>query len=95
MKILHEKLTNNEAKQCGLASLIYDAIIDEWEAIKFYDSIIATAESQNNKDIVKVIEEIRDEETVHVGQLQQLLTVVGRDNKPIADGEKEAKEQLK
>ena len=95
MKILSEKLTKKEITDEGLAGLIYDGIVDEWETIKFYDSVIGVAKNQNRDDIVRVIEDIKTEENRHVGQLQQLLETVQRNIKPIKLGETEAKGQIK
>ena len=94
MKILSEKLTVKEAKDSSLADMIYDAIIDEWQTIKLYDEIIGAAKANGIDKIVDVIDDIKEEENRHVGQLQQVLSTLNRDIKPIAAGEKEAKGQV-
>lgn len=93
-----------EGPQLGLDSGIADTLIrlinDEWEAIQGYNNfremILST---QNNGDgdyteMLRVIDEVANEENLHVGQLQELLKKVSPNTKSIAKGEEEAQEQL-
>ena len=83
----------------GVADLLISAINDEFEAIQFYNSLIATlrAESVQNleyNDFISVIEEINNEENLHVGQLQKLLERLSPNAESIKVGNKEAAMQL-
>lgn len=83
----------------GVADLLISAINDEFEAIKFYNSLIASlrAESVHNAeytDFISVVEEINNEENVHVGQLQKLLERLSPNAESIKVGNKEAAMQL-
>lgn len=75
---------------------------DEWEATKGYTDAIndikdacEEAECKCGEKINKVLDDIRDEEIVHVGELEELIDVVDDDAKElINDGQEEAEEKL-
>ena len=83
-----------EGPEFGLSSMIIEAINDEWKTINMYNSMMITAQDEGFPDIVRVIEDITSEENRHVGQLQELLKTISPNTNVIADGEKEAKEQI-
>ena len=81
-----------------ISNIISSAIKSEWDAIDIYNSSIVTLESSeepNADKIIKVLEDIRDEEYVHVGQLESCLSLL-RNNptEQIEDGSEEGFEQL-
>lgn len=78
----------------AIASLINDLIVDEFEAVNGYNSAIATANEIGRPDIVKVFADIANEENVHIGQLQKLLTLVSTNANSIGSGFEEAEAQL-
>ena len=93
-----------EGPKAGLESGIADALIklinDEWEAIQGYNNfrdMILAMQQNNDGDytgMLKVINEVVNEENLHVGQLQELLKGVSPNTESIAKGEEEAQEQL-
>lgn len=93
-----------EGPKAGLDSGIADTLIrlinDEWEAIQGYNNfreMVLTAQNSgegNYTDMLRVIDEVSNEENLHVGQLQELLKKVSPNTTSIAKGEEEAQEQL-
>ena len=78
----------------GIASLLIDAINDEWTTIDKYNAIIATLRDVGHDEFIPVINDIVVEENLHVGQLQTLLNQISPNVANIAEGEAEAAEQL-
>lgn len=69
------------------ARAIRDAIISEEGAINQYETIV---DSTNNAKVKEVLQEIANEEKVHVGELQTLLNGSLKDEKSfLEDGAKE------
>ena len=86
--------------ESGIADTLIKLINDEWEAIQGYNNFreMILAMQQNNDgdytQMLSVIDEIVNEENLHVGQLQELLKGVSPNTASIAKGEEEAQEQL-
>lgn len=87
--------------QFGIASMLNSLIRDEWEAIEGYNSTIATLNDikiegslTDINSIKKVLTDIVNEETIHVGQLQQALALVSPNAVSIDTGAREAEEQI-
>lgn len=86
--------------ESGIADSLIKLINDEWEAIQGYNNFrdMILSMQQNNdgdySDMIKVIDEISNEENLHVGQLQELLKGVSPNTESISKGEEEAQEQL-
>jgi hypothetical protein len=78
----------------GIATILNNLIIDEWEAINGYNSAIATLVDIGKTDGIDVLKDIVNEENVHVGQLQKVLETVAPNVTSIGEGEAEAEEQL-
>ena len=78
----------------GIATILNNLIIDEWEAINGYNSAIATLVDIGKTDGIDVLKDIVNEENVHVGQLQKVLEIVAPNVTSIGEGEAEAEEQL-
>ena len=69
---------------------IRDAIIAEEGAINQYETIV---DSTNNAKVKEILQEIADEEKVHVGELQTLLNGLLEDEKGfLEDGAKEVED---
>lgn len=88
-----EKGTTNNS----VANRLITAINDEWKTIDLYNSIISelsVIDGDDYKKMITVIEDIVNEENVHVGQLQKALELISPDTADIAKGEKEAEGQI-
>ena len=70
---------------------IRDALIAEQEAIKQYETIV---DSTSNEKVKEVLQDIADEEKVHVGELLELLSKLMGDSEEefIEEGRSEVKE---
>lgn len=82
----------------GVASMLMDAIKDEWSTIDKYNSILQTIRSMPEVDKTPyeaVLSHINEEELAHVGQLQELLKRISPNTQEIAKGQQEAKSDLK
>lgn len=96
-----DKSLNEDCKE-EIKSKIAALTQDEWEATKGYTDAIEDikdaceeAECECGEKINNVLDDIRDEEIVHVGELEELIDVVDDDTKDlIKDGQKEAEEKL-
>lgn len=77
-----------------IANYLVDAINGEWDTIKLYNSIVEALKEANFTDIIPVIQDIVEEENVHVGQLQKALETISPDTAKIQSGEVEADGQL-
>lgn len=76
---------------------IDNLIEDEWQAIAGYQEVVDTLKRLKGKDysVIKVLQDISDEEQVHVGELQKCLSQVDHDVLDTIDqGEAEATEIL-
>lgn len=88
----------------GVAGSINSLIRDEWEAIDGYNSTISTIRYMKDSGdadpsidydgIIKILEDIANEENLHVGQLQKALETISPNAASIGEGEQEAEEQL-
>lgn len=80
----------------GAASELIALIEDEWEAITGYNNAIATLRVYGEKysDAIRVLEEINNEENIHVGQLEEVLKTISPNAASIQHGSVEAKSQL-
>jgi len=72
-----EKLTDRE-----LTRAIRDAVIAEEGAIKQYESVV---DATDNEQVKKVLQSVSDEERVHVGELQKLLSILLPDEQELLD----------
>lgn len=78
-----------------LSNLINSLVKDEWTAVNAYESAIATLTDTGNLDVIAILEDIRDEEYVHIGQLESCLSLLkGDPTEHIEDGSEEGFEQL-
>ena len=81
-----------------IANLVNSLVKDEWEAVDGYNSAITTLsgyDDEKAKKVIKVLEDIRDEEYVHIGQLESCLSMTDGDpTEDIDEGSEEGFEQL-
>lgn len=90
-------VVDKEVRDSGLSSMINALIKDEWNTIDTYKSILGTITDEDEEvknRIQPILQDIIDEEMVHVGQLQALLTTFSPEAENIKVGEEEAKTQL-
>ena len=90
----------------GVANTLNALIQDEWQAIDGYNNTISTYRSMAQSDypeadksidyeaIIKILEDIAQEEMNHVGMLQKAMGTISPNVEEIAGGEKEAEETL-
>ena len=65
-----------------LTRAIRDAIIAEEDAIKQYETVV---DSTDNETVKAVLQDIADEEKVHIGELQRLLKGILPDEQGFLD----------
>jgi rubrerythrin len=83
----------------GIADLLIAAINDEWEAIRGYNSLVASLSYESNSNpqfaqMIEVINDINAEENKHVGQLQEILKAISPNAEMIKAGEQEGQKQF-
>ena len=90
----------------GVANTLNALIQDEWQAIDGYNNTISTYRSMDQADypeadksidykaIIKILEDIAQEEMNHVGMLQKAMSTISPNIEEIVGGEKEAEETL-
>ena len=86
-------------EKISIEQVLSDLIKDEFEAIDGYNSSIATLKILENdgsdySGIIANLEDIKNEELIHVGQLQKCLAEVNPEAEAIDDGNKEASETI-
>jgi hypothetical protein len=82
----------NKLNDREIARTIRLAISAEHDATHLYELI---ADSTNNKNVKKVLQDIADEEKVHVGELQELLKKFDRDDEKFLEkGQKEVEDLI-
>jgi len=75
-----------------LTRAIRDAVIAEEGAIKQYETVV---DATNNKDVKGVLTSIANEEKVHVGELQKLLSILLSDEQEFLNkGQEEVEKKL-
>ena len=73
-----------------LVRAIRDAIIAEEGAINQYEAIV---DSTTNEDARTILQDLADEERIHVGELQELLDeLLDDENELLEEGRKEVEE---
>jgi rubrerythrin len=81
-----EKFTDRE-----LTRAIRDAIIAEQGAIKQYETVV---DATDNEEVKKVLQSIADEEKVHTGELQKILSnLLPDEEEKLDEGAKEVEDE--
>ena len=75
-------------------SLINDLIIGELDTINAYNGAIVTAKDLGLESASTLIQDISDEETRHIGELQHLMKTITPQAQEIPNGENEATEKM-
>lgn len=81
----------------GVAGTINRLIQDEWQTVDAYNSAITTIRGlgiENGEGIIRVMEDIVNEENKHIGQLQEAMKTVSSNANLIVSGEVEGLGQL-
>ena len=81
----------------GMAQVINNLIVDEWDAISGYNSALETVKVQgmeHQEEAIKILTDIVNEENIHVGQLQKLLQLYSPNAESINSGADEADKQI-
>ena len=81
---------NEFGSKLGLTDMLLQAVNDENSTIQFYNSLMATAAEEGFEDIVQVIKHINEEENIHVGMLQHVMTTISDQASAIETGKEEA-----
>ena len=86
-------------EKISIEQVLSDLIKDEFEAIDGYSSSLATLKILENdgsdySGIIANLEDIKNEELIHVGQLQKCLAEVNPKAEAIDDGKEEASETI-
>ena len=76
--------------ETGIANQIIEMINGEWNTIADYNNLIAMLTQYGFEEFIPVIEDINNEENLHVGQLQALLQKISPNAGSIQQGELEA-----
>ena len=93
--VLKEEWVDEDACRAGVAQDLNYLIKDELEAVEGYNSVLATWKDVGKfPEVIAVLEDIVDEEMLHIGQLQRALELVSPNAKNIQAGAKEAEEQI-
>lgn len=83
---------DNKLADKEIVRAIRQALAGEEEAVHLYDAII---DATNNEIVQTVLESIRDEERVHIGELQGTLKRISSEERELLEkGEKEVKDIL-
>ena len=88
-----EEVEVTDADVDALANEIRDDIVGEMDTISEYQDTIAEAE-RVAPEMVPILQDVVEEENVHVGQLQTALELIDNTAEKVEEGEDEAKEQL-
>jgi len=83
-----QNVETNDFDDREVVRAIRDAIISEHEAIKQYETVV---DSTNNQRIKDVLQDIADEEKVHIGELTALLAELTDDEDYMEEGAAEIK----
>ena len=81
----------------AIASILNSLIVDEFEAVEGYNTAISTLTAEDVEkygDAIVILNDILNEENIHIGQLQEILKTISESASNIEDGEKEAQEVL-
>lgn len=94
-EVVDDDFSNITNDITDIKAVLNKLIIDEWEAIDGYDKAEQLAKNLNFDCIINVLEDIKREEQIHIGQLQKCLELYNNSvvNK-INEGEIEAAEEL-
>jgi len=91
-----DDMENGITKQTMALNDVRSDLQGELTAIKDYDTHADQLEKAGMKDAAEILRDIRDEEKVHVGELQKVMDKYDKEyEKSVEDGKKEASQELK
>ena len=76
--------------ETGIANQIIEMINGEWDTIKLYNDLVTNLTQYGFIDFIPVIQDILNEENIHVGQLHAILQKISPNAESIEQGEIEA-----
>ena len=78
----------------GIADELIRNINDEWTTISNYNKLVANMEAYGFDYMIPTIQDILNEEHLHIGQLQELLKTISPNTDSIEKGEIEGEKDL-
>lgn len=78
----------------GIANQLIDMINDEWATIQKYNDLIVNLTAYGHIDFVATIQDILNEENVHVGQLHSLLETISPNAQSFEQGKLEGENDI-
>ena len=92
IEIMEEETPSGHATgaETGIANQLIEMINGEWNTISDYNNLITMLTQYGFEEFIPVIEDINNEENLHVGQLQALLQKISPNAESIQQGELEA-----
>ena len=95
-EILEPEIVNAQVDDTdtGIANLIHELIIDENEAIQGYNDAIATLKNCGDDELIKIFQDIANEEYNHIGMLEKALELVSPGACNRLNGEAEADSKI-
>ena len=92
--IEEEHVSNVSNDDLGLTSLVSTLIKHEWESIDLYNSILLTFRQANNQEAEEILNNIINDDYVHVGQLEKLAQLINPLVNNIELGQQETESQV-
>ena len=89
-----EHVSNVSNDDLGLTSLVSTLIKHEWESIDLYNSILLTFRQANNQEAEEILNNIINDDYVHVGQLEKLAQLINPLANNIELGQQETESQV-
>ena len=89
-----EHVSNVSNDDLGLTSLVSTLIKHEWESIDLYNSILLTFRQANNQEAEEILNNIINDDYVHVGQLEKLAQLINPLVNNIELGQQETESQV-
>ena len=80
--------------ELGMTEMLLQAVNDENSTIQFYNSLIATATDEGFNEVVEIVKHINEEENIHVGMLQHVMSLISEQATAIESGKEEAENIL-
>ena len=92
IEVMEEETPSGPATgaETGIANQLIEMINGEWNTIADYNNLITMLTQYGFEEFIAVIEDINNEENLHVGQLQSLLQKISPNAGSIQQGELEA-----
>lgn len=78
----------------SLTSLVNTLIKNKWDSIDLFNSILLSFRQANNTEAESILNDIINEEYVHVGQLEKLAQLINPVAGNIEDGQHETESQV-